>query len=269
MHVFSEHPHILKFESFSCFEKVLAFSTTRLGGCSEGSYDSFNLSYYSGDDPVKVAGNRALLCKSLGVETDRLFVPYQTHEAEIATIDEAFLQLSSDEQEKCLHGKDALVTACRPLAIAVTTADCVPILLYDKDKGVAAAIHAGWRGTCLHIVDTTIRKMIEEYSCLPGSLYAAIGPAISVSSFEVGEEVRLAFEQAGFEMEAVAQLNPATGKTHIDLWEANRREMIRAGIPSIQIQVAGLCTLQTSEAFFSARKLGVVSGRMLTGICLI
>jgi len=258
----------LQFESFLPFENVIHFSTTRKGGVSQGSYGSFNLSCYSGDSEENVHKNRQLLCQITGLEDRRLLVPYQVHGSETLMIEESFIQESETGQSRLLEGKDALLTSLRDCCLAVTTADCVPILLYAADRKVIGAVHAGWRGTRSLILQKTVEKMIEYYHCSPMEIYAVIGPSIGPDRFEVGDEVYEAFREGGFEMSEIAFRNPETGKFHIDLREANSTQLKRLGVPDEQIRVSAICTNEQSERFFSARKLGIHSGRMLTGICL-
>lgn len=268
MNSIDKYPTLIQFESFARFRNVLSFTTTRKGGFSSGTYDSFNLSYFSGDDPETVDKNRALLCEALSVSTDKLFVPFQTHQTDFCVINRDFISLSKAEQAQRLRGKDALITDCKGIAIAVTTADCVPIVVYAADKGIAAAVHAGWRGTCGKIIEKVVSCMVNEMDCSPEKMHAAIGPSISAESFEVGEEVVSAFQDNNFELKNISFRHPVTGKAHIDLWKANRQLMEKTGIPSLQIQEAAICTFKREEAFFSARKAGIASGRMLTGIVL-
>ena len=105
--------------------------------------------------------------------------------------------------------------------------------------------------------------MIEAYDCDPTQLVAGIGPSISQAAFEVGEEVVKAFQ-----MERILRRNAETQKAHIDLWETNRLQLLEAGLLSEHIEIAGICTYIRYEDYFSARRLGVKSGRILTGICL-
>ncbi len=258
----------LQFASFKTFKNVVHFTTTRQGGCSGGTFGTFNLGYYSGDIREHVDTNRRILCEILAVNPDRLFVPHQMHGTEIVVIGQDFLHIDKKRQTALLEGKDALLTSCRDVCIAVSTADCVPVLLYAADKQVVGAVHAGWRGTCLRIVESTVKKMIAEFGCDPVNIHAAIGPSIGPDAFEVGEEVFLAFRDSGFDMGAIAFVHPDTGKYHINLWEANYLQLTAAGIPRQQIEIAGICTRNYSDIFFSARGLGTDSGRMLTGICL-
>ena len=126
---------------------VVAFTTTREGGVSEGNYGRFNLNPYCGDSPAHVKENMDRLCAQLNIEEERLILPHQVHSDASLIIDESFFALSSQQRTAALEGVDALITRQRHTCIGVSTADCVPILLFDQKQRVAAAVHAGWRGT--------------------------------------------------------------------------------------------------------------------------
>ena len=162
-----------------------------------------------------------------------------------------------------LQDVDAVVTHLKDFCLCVSTADCVPILLYDRVKEVIAAIHAGWRGTVGRIVEKTLDVMKSQYGTEGEDVMACIGPSISLESFEVGDEVYAAFEEAGFDMSRIARKYE---KWHLDLWEANRLQLLAHGVLPEHIEVAGICTYQNHEDFFSARRLGIKSGRILSGI---
>ena len=254
-------------------EGVTAFSSTREGGNSEGRYGEFNINRYCGDDEEHIRQNRASLCELLGIRDESLIMPHQVHETVTIAVDNDFLQLSDAERQQRLEGVDALMTDVPEICIGVSTADCIPVLLYDPLKHVAAAIHAGWRGTVKRIVEKNIAAMMEEYGTQSADLRAQIGPGIHLESFEVGDEVYEAFAQEGFPMETISRKYPANDgspieKWHIDLPECNRQQMLSCGIPDSQIAVSEICTYQHHERFFSARRLGINSGRIFTGICM-
>ena len=241
------------------------FSTTIQGGVSKEAYSSFNLSLYSGDDIQHVIANRLRLADAAGVSIERLLIPYQTHEDKILAIDEVFLSLSNEEQLLQLNGIDALITNRKGVCIGVTTADCVPILLFDPEKKVLAAIHAGWKGTVQRIAAKAVSEMTGRYGCNPQHILAGIAPSISPEIFEVGDEVGKAFTDNGFDLSSISFRNQQTGKLHINLWEANRLQLVDAGLLSENIEVAGLCTYKDPDLFFSARRQTIHSGRMVTG----
>lgn len=254
-------------------EGVKAFSSTRHGGFSKGHYADFNINHYCGDSEETINKNRALLCDLLGIKENALLIPHQVHLTEIVTIDEAFLRLSAEEQKVRLEGVDALMTDVAGVCIGVSTADCIPVLLYDKVHHASCAIHAGWRGTVKRIVEKAVAKMISVYGSRPEDILAQIGPGIHLESFEVGDEVYEAFAKEGFEMETISQRYPANDgsameKWHIDLPACNRQQLLASGIPSSQIAVSPVCTFQQHGTYFSARRLGINSGRIFTGILL-
>lgn len=245
--------------------RVVAFSTTRHGGVGEGLYAHFNVNHYCGDTAEAVGQNRHALCQLLGIDEQRLVYPHQTHHTRICTIDKAFLQLSEKERAERLEGIDAVTTREKGVCIGVSTADCIPVLLYDEEHGAMAAVHAGWRGTVGRIAERAVAHMQNTYGSRPETLRAVIGPGISLEHFEVGDEVYEAFRVAGFDMAAVAR---RYDKWHIDLWEANRLLLVECGVCPDNINTAGVCTYAHADRFFSARRLGIDSGRIFSGIML-
>lgn len=261
------HPQLLEYE----FDKEMkAFSTTRKGGVSKGAYSSFNINHYCGDDEESIRQNRRILCEELHIDDNNLIMPHQIHDTRLLTVDKAFLQLSMDERKEALEGVDGIMTSLKGVCIGVSTADCVPVLLYNKERHVAAAVHAGWRGTVAGIVKAALEAMREKYAIRPAELSAIIGPSISLESFEVGDEVYEEFKAAGFPMPLIAGKFPAkapyTEKWHIDLWQANCLQLLEAGMEHEHIHVAKIDTFRHSDMYFSARKLGIHSGRIFTGI---
>ncbi len=259
---------------------IRAFSTRRDSGVGQGAYAGFNITHYCGDDPEHVSRNRHALCRELGITDASLHLPWQTHDAEVMKIDQAFLRLPTEARAERLHGIDALITDESGQCIGVSTADCIPILLHDPVHHAVAAIHAGWRGTVKNIVECTISAMQHHYGTQPHELRAVIGPGISCEAFEVGDEVYEAFAEAGFPMPHIARRMPAFAasiaaasshipeKWHIDLWAANAHLLETAGLPLHHIMVSGICTYTHHDTYFSARRLGIKSGRIFTGIMM-
>lgn len=246
-------------------EGVTAFSSTRQGGYSEGRYGEFNINRYCGDSEESIKRNREALCQLLGIEDHSLLMPHQVHLAEIAVVDREMLTLPTEEILQKLDGIDALMTNEAGVCIGVSTADCIPVLLYDPIQRASCAIHAGWRGTVQRIVEKAVTRMTEVFGSDPKNLIAQIGPGIHLESFEVGDEVYQTFEKEGFPMELISKKYE---KWHIDLPECNRLQLVAAGIPETHIAVSPVCTFQQSDTFFSARKLSINSGRIFTGILL-
>lgn len=171
---------------------------------------------------------------------------------------------------------DAVITDVPGLCVAVKTADCIPVLLYDKRQKIVAAVHAGWKGTVQYIVSKTIRQMQSRGE----DLTAIIGPGISLDSFEVGDEVYDRFKAEGFPMERIGKKYPLTTplaspegrdrdrshKWHLDLWEANRWVLQQCGVTDIHI--AGIDTMSSPD-FYSARRDTINTGRNLNGIMIV
>ena len=259
----------MKLLEYNTSENIRAFSTYR--GKGSDNYAEFNITHYCGDTEKHVAKCRLELCKELGIEDYSLILPRQTHDNKVICIDLEFTEQCKEQQTALLHGIDAIITNLPQTCIGVSTADCIPILLYDDTRNVIAAVHAGWRGTVAYIAKECILTMRNSYGCITDNIKAIIAPGISIDAFEVGDEVYETFAKAGFPMERIARRYPAAQgeKWHIDLWEANRLQMIDAGIKAENITVAGICTYNNYNEFFSARRLGINSGRIFNGIMIL
>lgn len=241
--------------------RVVAFSTTRHGGVSQGNYGSLNINSYCGDDMEAVAENRRLLSLELPIpNASRIIVPHQVHDSVVQVIDEDTLGL-----QELIEGVDALITRLPGVCIGVSTADCIPIIIYDPVHHCAAAVHAGWRGTVKRIAESVARQMYAFYRSDYGEMQVMIGPGISLKNFEVGQEVYDEFLQAGFPMERIAA---RYAKWHIDLPLCNRLQLEQLGVRPENIRETGICTYDHADDFFSARRLGINSGRIFTGVIL-
>lgn len=259
---------MLGYGIMSPYPNIFCFSTTRHGGCSRGNYASFNCTPYTGDESLHVQRNCEILSHSMPHLPKELIIPVQVHDTKVAVIGCEYMEASDEQRRQLLQGIDALITREAGYCICISTADCIPILLYDRANRAVAAIHAGWRGTVNLIVEEALKEMSRQYGTKGQDIVACIGPGISLDSFEVGEEVYEAFHNKGFDMSAVSRWNKETDKHHIDLWKSNSMVLQQCGVPKEQIEVAGICTYIHHEDFFSARRLGIKSGRILSGIML-
>lgn len=246
-------------------ESVTAFSTTRHGGYSQGNYGELNVNLFCGDEPEAIAKNHRLLCKKLAVAEDCLIMPHQVHTTAVTQIGKTFFLLSEDIRKQVLEGIDALITNIKHICIGVSTADCIPIIIYDPEHHAAGVVHSGWRGTVANITGGVVTSMQMAYHSKPELLKAVIGPGISLKNFEVGDEVYEAFTDAGYPMQQISQKQE---KWHIDLTKCCRLQLEATGIKPENIEESGICTYDDVEDFFSARRLGTASGRILTGIIL-
>ena len=264
MNIQLSNKRMLEYGLNESHSNIFSFSTTRYGGFSNGNYASLNCNDYCGDDLEHVKKNQELL-RNLLPGHPELIIPHQVHKTVVGVIDETFLQSDEATRKMNLEGVDAIVSDCRGICLCISTADCIPVLCYDTRKQVVAAIHAGWRGTVERIVEKTLLVMEKQYGTSASDVRAVIGPGISLESFEVGDEVYQAFASAHFDMERIAR---KYAKWHIDLWEANRLQLLELGVEEENIELSGVCTYQQHETFFSARRLGIHSGRILSGIML-
>lgn len=246
-------------------ENLRAFSTLRnSGGCGCGSYANFNLTPYVEDEEENIRLSRQQLCEELNIEDHQLVLPYQTHTANVLTLDAHYFALTREEQSAQLQEVDALVTREKGVCIGISTADCIPLLLHDPTSRTIAAVHAGWRGLVQRIPQKTLSAM-TVLGADNAQVRALIGPSIGFASFEVGAEVVQAFLDAGFPEGIVARHYT---QPHIDLWAACTHLLEEAGVPLENILVAGIDSYQHEDSFFSARRLGLQSGRTYTGVML-
>ena len=267
MKVHPQYENILQFDLFNREQEIQHFSTTRLGGVSNGTYASFNMGNFSDDNPCIstriVRSSHVFIWRSTSLS-------FLIKHIAVVSLLSTMTSLQWTGRRPLRHCMEWMQPSPpKGLFLCVTTADCVPIILYDK-KGVVAAIHAGWKGTVGHIVAKTINEMCRLYQSSPADILAGIGPSISQPNYEVGDEVEAAFVAEGFDLsdDAVAYRKNPSSKCHLDLKEINRRELIRLGILPENIEKCTLCTFEREDLFFSARRQTEHSGRMLTGIMM-
>lgn len=149
-------------------------------------------------------------------------------------------------------------------ALVIQVADCAPVLLADTQSGAVAAIHAGWRSTMQRIVGRAIHEMVDQFGTRPADLVAAIGPSLGECCGEMGEEVVDAFRASGHDETEIGRWfsRSSGGRPHFKLWQANRDQLIAAGVNDRAVHVAGLCTRTYKDVFHSYRAEGSAAGRM-------
>ena len=248
----------LQFSNLSEFENITHFSTTRLSGKSEGKLSSFNLGYTVNDNPLIVKSNLDALANIFGFERSQMVSPKQTHSKNIGIV---------KSTHDIFPDTDALVTNIPGICIFVRTADCVPILLYDSVQKAAAAIHSGWKSTIQEISKHTLEIMQKEYGTNPKDIVAGIGPSIGPEVYEIGLEViELFYKQFG--TDHIIKPIKDSDKGLLNLWEANKQILMNCGVPENQIEIAEICTYSNPGLFYSARRDGVKTGRLATGIII-
>ena len=159
----TEDKRMLGYRSLGVYPDIFHFVTTRFGGCSEGTYATFNCSPFAGDEADHVCRNQERLFEAMPQRPRELIIPHQTHGVKSLVVNEAFLSLSGEEKMESLEGIDTVMT-CEPgCCICISTADCVPVLLFDTQHRAVAAVHAGWRGTVDYIVGHALERMYAVY----------------------------------------------------------------------------------------------------------
>jgi len=224
--------------------------TSRHGGMSEVPYQSLNLGLHVGDDPARVIENRRRVCEALGVEFEQLTLGQQVHGDRVHVVGVSDAGRGRERFEDGIPDSDGLIVREPGIAIGVFVADCAPMLLYDPDHRMAAAVHAGWRGTAAGIAGEAVRAL-EACGAQPKALIAGIGPAIGRCCYQVNEDVA----------EALGVAERREGMWYADLAEANRRQLVDAGVRQDCIELSGLCTACHAHEFYSERKLGRPTGR--------
>ena len=231
--------------------------STRRGGVSEGGFRSLNLGRARGEVPENVAENRRRFFEAADFPAGRLVEVKQAHGCDVLVAEDV-----SPDEKAC---GDALVTNVPGLGVAVQTADCIPVLISDARKMVVAAVHAGRKGVAGGVLPGTIERMREEYGCEPRDMRAALGPAISGARYEVGEECLPPFRERHRNWRDFT--TPlGRGKWLLDLPFVARLQLASAGIPESRIGAPGPCTFSESSRFFSYRRDGPPTGRLLSAI---
>lgn len=233
---------------------LVQFTSTRLGWGGDG------LARFTGDRSEVYQAYRNELAQALKIKPAQLVFPRQVHGSKVEIVTRP---ISGD-----LPDTDALITSQSDLCICVQTADCVPILLYDPVQQVIAAVHAGWRGTASQIVSKTVHAMQLHFDSMPEDLVVGIGPSIHLHAYEVGDEVIQAVRESFDNHRELLKPSVVEGKAYFDLWEANKSLLISAGVPDEQIEVLGFCSYSHEELFYSARRDGINTGRMVSGLML-
>jgi YfiH family protein len=231
---------------------------TREGGVSSGAYASLNFSYSVGDEHANVDENFRRAAQVLGVAPTAIYYLSQVHGDEVV-----HARGDVSRSEFCRLSGDAVVSTQAGLACAIRTADCVPLLFADPETGAVAAVHAGWRGVVRRVVAAALREL-ERLGAKRENVFVAIGPHISLAGFEIGDDVASELAQASSATDAVEQRPGA--KPHASLGRILHAQLVAGGVRAAHIECVGGCTLLEPRAYFSYRRDGAQSGRLLSAI---
>lgn len=269
---------------------VAAFFTGRRGGVSTRWDGGLNWSISIGDEPAQVAENRRRTLEILGLTPERALIAGLVHGnrvvavtgADVATVAEPALgdacapaapgpgaPAGPSPAPRVIPDCDALITDEPGLALIVTAADCVPVFLYDPVRRAVGAVHAGWRGTVAGICAQAVAAMERTYGSRPADILAAVGPSIGPCCYEVDDVVADPLK-AYYGVASTQCLTPVPGKESkymLDLWEANRQDLLRAGVR--RVQISGECTSCGVGRLFSHRAEAGTAGRGAAVIALI
>ena len=231
---------------------------TRRGGASQDEYKSLNMSFCEGDEEFRVLQNWDRLATAFAIPMEQFLVVNQVHGDAIFVIKPHGSYFSTRDE----LNYDAIVTSRADLAICIKTADCVPVFIVDQVKKVIAVVHAGWKGSALGISAKVIRLMQKQYGCLTQDILAAIGPSIGKCCYEVDQATADAFRQQN-NSDLFLQPGKKKDKWMLDLSKANFQQILDAGVPENNIEVAGYCTTCNQDMFFSHRGSGGITGRQV------
>lgn len=229
--------------------KVIAAQSTRRGGVSISPFNSLNLGKSTDDLLENVIQNRKLFFNDLNVPLENISLSKQVHGSEILIVDKPVIA----------EGYDAMITNKPNCFLAVSIADCVPILIHDAKTNVVAAIHAGWRGTVENIVLKVLKKMQSQFNTQGNDCFVFIGACISFEAFEVGDEVADQFED-------LVKKRMGSNKYHVNLKAANQIQLTAFGVPDQNIEISKHCTVKDNDLFFSHRHENGKTGRMMAVI---
>ena len=265
----ADSPMLVQSEILRDSNQIVHAFGTRHGGVSRVPYATLNLGMSVGDDPQAVEENRRRFFGRFGLRPSQVVRVKQVHGDGVLRVDESlvsrqgFPRLLLDEG----YEYDALVTHLRGLALVVSTADCLPLLIHDPVRGIVAAVHAGWRSTAKRIAARALEAMAAAYVTEPADCRVAIGPGIRRCCFEVDASVMNAMMAA---LPTWAEHTVATGPGHfhLDLAGVNRAILLGAGVRPDRIADVGLCTACRTDLFFSHRAEKPRTGRMMNLILL-
>ena len=253
---------MMDFYKFKCFEKysdLLHVVTNKSMNFPYG----FSLALHTGENEEEIIENRNIVAKALQSDKHLHFiVANQTHSDHITIIGKKETK-GWDSLENAIEDCDALITNEKDIVLTILTADCVPILLYDSEKKVVAAVHAGWKGTKAKIIAKTVLKMNEIYGCEPKNIIAALAPSIGSCCYEVGEDVAEHF------FDTATGYRQVEDKYMLDLPCINKYQLLEVGLSEDNIEMSDICTACEVDRYFSYRKEQGCSGRFMSMIGLI
>lgn len=267
MKIINDTENKIKYFKSDILSPALHFFTARNGSGEAFLAGELNLGFNTKNTDEEVIKNYERLAKAMGVSTDCMVLSKQVHE-DIVIAAAKEHKGNGITRPNAFESADALVTNEKGIMLIVFFADCVPVLLFDKEKQVIGAVHSGWKGTAKKIVYAAAKKMQTEYGCKPENIVAAIGPSIGPCHFEAGEDTFCEFQKTyGKDAERLIK-NKINDKYYLDLKLANVIALSYAGVPHKNIDCCDICTVCEMDICFSHRGECGNAGRMAAGIML-
>ncbi len=241
------HRTYTSFSSFKAFSNLICIFSTRQGGLSRGIYAQQNLGLKTGDDIKTVAENRKQFFKQFNISEKQIAFTDQIHSTNIVRVNKPGVYSQSD----------ALITKETDIFLAIQTADCLPVFIFDPVNRVIAAIHAGWRGVKAGIITASINTLFSTFALRPQNFFVVIGPGLQKECFEVRSDVSMYFP--------IKYLGKHSdpGKKFLDLSGYVKYILLNLGIPEDQVEQHPDCTMCKTDLYYSYRRDKERSGRMI------
>lgn len=259
---------VLCFENLSHYQGIRHFVSTRTGGFSDPPFDSLNLGFHVGDDPEHVLKNRKRLAATIGIPLDHATIGRQIHSGNVTIISEESRGKGCAHHNGAINATDAMVTAVPDICVMILVADCVPMLFLDPVRRVIGVAHAGWNGTLQCVAQNTVRVMEKAFGSSPQDIVVGMGPSIGPCCYEVGPEVISRIQSTFHTTKEYIVNESKDGKGYFDLWKANLKQLLHAGVEGNNIEMAQRCTCHNPELFFSHRHQKGDTGRFGAGIAI-
>ena len=228
------------FDHLSSHKDIYHAVTTRAGGLSPKPYSSLNLGINTDDKPLNIISNHYTVSKALNFDLSFLISTTQAHEDHILCLKKKPESKESRFLGMCYNGFDSIITNQVGITIMIRVADCVPLIFYDPRLKVIAVVHAGWKGTLSKISVKTIQQMKKRFGCLSSDIKAGIGPSIGKCCFSVSDELTKKFTEKLDGIEHFVSYKKKS--SYVDLKEANRIQMVLAGLKEENVEASEICT---------------------------
>lgn len=237
------------FKKLEKYPELIHGMSTRMGGISRPPFKGLNLGLATTDDPGAVQENRQQFFKMLGIAPDRMVFPQQVHSDHVEVV----------MQPGSVPRTDALITNQKSLFLTVQTADCFPVFLYDPRFMIIGIVHSGWRGTAGNVVGKTIRKMQNIFGCNPETLCAAVGAGIQGTCYQVDDKTASCFDTRYCAPDGL-------GHYRLDIQRNIVDQLCETGVLPDHIESDKTCTHCAADLYYSYRRDGTKSGRMMAVI---